>query len=142
MNGWKKSELQAGSEHLHIWSRTFKAPKGKNNLWAPSGLAGRLNVIGVVELVRVVVTLDVNERYANSERWLRDCKPDVTWTAVLVLTDGREYFCDGHDYNETGAMQKITRRVNKKWRDAAGFPTDFCFDGGVRFKDLYGYVSL
>jgi len=142
MSGWKKSELRAGSEHLHIWSRTFKAPKGKNNLWAPSRTGGVLNVIGVVELVRVVVTLDVNERYANSERWLRDSTPDVTWTAVLVLTDGREYFCDGHDYNETSAMQKITRRINKKWKDVAGFPTDFCFDGGVRFKDLYGYVSL
>jgi hypothetical protein len=132
---WVAHEPRVGSENLRVWSRTFKAPKGANNLWAPSGKGGVLNVIGVVELVRVEVTLDVNERIANGSRRLRDTTRDVTWTAVLVLTDGREYFCGGHDYNETGCQQKITRRVNKKWRDAAGFPTDFCFDGGVRFKD-------
>ena len=136
MSGWATHEVKTGSTHQHIWIRVFKAPKGKNTRWAPSMTDGVLHVIGEVADVSVMVTLDVNERYANSARWLRDVKSDVSWTAVLVLTDGRKYLCSGTDHNETGAMQKITRRINRKWAAPDWAPTDFCFDGGVRFKEL------
>ena len=140
MSGWTTREVKTGSEDVQVWSRIFKAPKGKNNLWAPSKTGGVLHVIGAVASVSVVVTLDLNERRANSERRLRDVKSDVSWIAVLALTDGRTYLCSGTDHNETGAMQKITRHINKKWAAPEGSPTDFCFDGGVRFKELSGSI--
>ena len=114
---WIEHKPKHGQEDKRIWHRIFTPPTGG---------------VSQVTSVYVVVIVNIETRRANSRGSLSQSRPDTRWSATLDMTDGRVLHSDGSDFNERGAMQKITRAVNKLLT-AVGDPTD-CLLGEVRFR--------
>ena len=114
---WIEHKSKAGEEGIRIWHRTF-CPQGGG--------------VSQVTSVYVVVIVNLETRRTNSRGTLSQSRPDTRWDARATLTDGRVLHSDGSECGERGAMQKITRAVNRLLT-TIGDPTD-CLLGEVRFR--------
>lgn len=117
---WTKREVTTGDDELIIWGRRFNPAPGANAYLTETGGDG---VPGFISHINVGITVNMITRVANSLCRLSQTQPDTFWTVQTVLVDGRELHHSGSSFNERGMMQRLTRAINAKWRQADGVGT-------------------